>query len=75
MAEEAQKGKLEANIWYSHFLYKTTRYVLDKLKKTEQGDALEELVMFIGQGLKELKNNFSIPLFNYLYTVRNSEGK
>ncbi len=76
MAEEARQGNMEANIWYSHFLYKTTRYVIDKLKKNEQDQALENLANQIGQkGLKKLRENFSIPLFNYLYSVRRSENK
>ena len=71
MAEDAYSGNIMANIWYSHFLYKTTRYVVDKLKKTEQSVSLYQLVEKIGNsGLKELRSNATIPLFNYLYSIR-----
>lgn len=70
MAKEAE-DKIEANIWYSHFLYKTTRYVVDKLNRDKQDIALEELVNELGyKGIKVWKDNFLIPLFNYLYSIR-----
>lgn len=76
MAEDAHSGNIMANIWYSHFLYKTTRYVVDKLKKAEQSVSLYQLVEKIGNsGLKELRSNATIPLFNYLYSIRKSENK
>lgn len=76
MAEDAHRGNIMANIWYSHFLYKTTRYVVDKLRKTEQSESLYQLVEKIGNsGLKELRSNATIPLFNYLYSIRKSENK
>lgn len=61
---------IESVMWHSRFAYRTRRYVVDKLKKSEREDAQVELTEMFGLNIRNLKGKFRIPLFNYFYSKR-----
>lgn len=70
-----QAGNLSQNIentmWRSHFYYRTARYVADKLPKERREQALNKIIVSLGdKGIEKYQINFAIPLFNYFYSKR-----
>jgi CRISPR-associated protein Csm1 len=66
----ADKLKPESVMWHSRFAYRTRRYVVDKLDKSEREGAQIELTEIFGKNIGILKKQFLIPLFNHFYNKR-----
>lgn len=69
----AASHTLESVLWHSRFVYRTRRYVVDKLDNLsaeERKEAQQELTALFGKSIGELKGRFRIPLFNYFYSKR-----
>lgn len=65
------KGNPESPMWRSRFVYRTRRYVVDKLKGPERPIAQTRLAEALGeQGIGQLQGKYRIPLFNYFYRQR-----
>ena len=61
----------ESPMWRSRFVYRTRRYVVDKLKGPERPTAQTRLAEALGeQGIGQLQGKYRIPLFNYFYRQR-----
>jgi CRISPR-associated protein Csm1 len=57
-------------MWHSRFAYRTRRYVVDKLEKSEREGAQVELTEIFGKNIGIFKRKFRIPLFNHFYSKR-----
>lgn len=62
--------KPESLMWHSRFAYRTRRYVVDKLDKSEREGAQIDLTDIFGKNIGILKRQFRIPLFNHFYSKR-----
>jgi CRISPR-associated protein Csm1 len=60
----------ESVMWHSRFAYRTRRYVVDKLEKSEREGAQVELTEIFGKNIGIFKRKFRIPLFNHFYSKR-----
>ena len=61
----------EAPMWRSRFVYRTRRYVVDKLKPEARDIAQTRLATALGErGIDQLGRRFRIPLFNFFYRQR-----
>jgi CRISPR-associated protein Csm1 len=67
----AASGTTESSLWRSRFVYRSCRYVVDKLPKEARATALTRLATVFGKnGIEEQKGRFRIPLFNFFYGKR-----
>ncbi len=66
----ADTRNVESVMWHSRFAYRTRRYVVDKLDKSERERAQIELTEIFGKSIGILKGQFRIPLFNHFYSKR-----
>jgi CRISPR-associated protein Csm1 len=65
------KTNPESALWRSRFVYRTRRYVVDKLPPEARQNAQARLAQTFGeQGIAEQKSRFRIPLFNFFYSKR-----
>ncbi|AGX86909.1 type III-A CRISPR-associated protein Cas10/Csm1 [Candidatus Symbiobacter mobilis] len=61
----------EQALWRSRFVYRTCRYVTDKLPPTQRALAQRALAEQLGDtGIDQLRGQFRIPLFNHFYSQR-----
>lgn len=68
---ENNENNIENTMWRSRFYYRTSRYIIDKLKKEEKATALQQITTSLGElGIAKYKTLFAIPLFNYFYQKR-----
>ncbi len=68
--QAADTSKIENSMWRSRFYYKTNRYVIDKLDKSQKDEALKQITEIIGKNLEDEKSLIKIPLFNLFYKTR-----
>lgn len=68
----SDKNNTESSMWRSRFVYRTRRYVVDKLKKPEERNTAQtRLATTLGErGISQLGRRFRIPLFNFFYRQR-----
>jgi CRISPR-associated protein Csm1 len=67
----SDKSNPEAPMWRSRFVYRTRRYVVDKLKPEQRNIAQTRLATTLGErGIGQLGRRFRIPLFNFFYRQR-----
>jgi CRISPR-associated protein Csm1 len=65
------KSNTESAMWRSRFVYRTRRYVVDKLPAEARNTAQIRLADTFGErGIAKQKNRFRIPLFNFFYSKR-----
>lgn len=61
----------EAPMWRSRFVYRTRRYVVDRLRPEARDMAQTRLAATLGErGIAQLGRRFRIPLFNFFYRQR-----
>ncbi len=67
----SDKSNPEAPMWRSRFVYRTRRYVVDRLKPEQRNIAQTRLAATLGErGIGQLGCRFRIPLFNFFYRQR-----
>lgn len=67
----SDKNNTESSMWRSRFVYRTRRYVVDKLKPEQRNVAQTRLATTLGErGIGQLGRRFRIPLFNFFYRQR-----
>lgn len=67
----SDKGNPEAPMWRSRFVYRTRRYVVDRLRPEQREIAQTRLATTLGErGIGQLGSRFRIPLFNFFYRQR-----
>lgn len=60
-----------SGMWRSRFVYRTRRYVVDKLPVNARATAQTRLAMALGErGIAKLGSTYRIPVFNYFYRQR-----
>ncbi|MDR0736978.1 MAG: hypothetical protein LBF51_09170, partial [Zoogloeaceae bacterium] len=65
------KNRTESAMWRSRFVYRTRRYVVDKLKQEARATAHARLADTFGErGIAQQQGRFRIPLFNFFYSKR-----
>ncbi|MDR0736532.1 MAG: type III-A CRISPR-associated protein Cas10/Csm1 [Zoogloeaceae bacterium] len=65
------KNRTESAMWRSHFVYRTRRYVVDKLRQEARATAHARLADAFGErGIAQQQGRFRIPLFNFFYSKR-----
>ncbi|WP_303786936.1 type III-A CRISPR-associated protein Cas10/Csm1 [Azovibrio restrictus] len=65
------KQNPESPMWRSRFVYRTRRYVVDKLEREKRDTAQTRLAHALGElGIGQLQGKYRIPVFNHFYRQR-----
>ncbi|MCX7675940.1 MAG: hypothetical protein N2Z59_01015, partial [Alteraurantiacibacter sp.] len=65
------KQNPESPMWRSRFVYRTRRYVVDKLEREMRDTAQTRLAHALGElGIGQLQGKYRIPVFNHFYRQR-----